>query len=87
LEIAVREGDPAREILNFDARAHHDFIILGSPSAATVPHLLGRGVVRTVLSEARCPIIIIKPSIALAAKSAAKVLTFSGADSLSKRAS
>jgi nucleotide-binding universal stress UspA family protein len=87
LEISVREGDPAHEIVNFDARAHHDFIILGSPSAATVPHLLGRGVVRTVLSEARCPIIIIKPSFTLAAKPAAKVLTFGHVDSLSKRAS
>lgn len=74
LEIVVREGDPAREILNFDARSNHDFILLGSAGRTRARLANGRGVFQKVMAEARCPLIILGPSVAVASDSVARML-------------
>jgi nucleotide-binding universal stress UspA family protein len=59
LEIIIREGDAANEILKYDAATNQDFIILRSPgppraTAAELP-----GVSQRIIKEARCPVIIL----------------------------
>ena len=62
LEIVVRRGDPAREILRYGADTNQDFIILGAPQS---PCALGSeevSVAHRVLNETRCPAIMLGPS-------------------------
>lgn len=60
-DIAIREGDPARGIIDEGVCPSRDFIILGSSSLS--PHSWGRGahIVHRVIAEARCPVITLKP--------------------------
>jgi nucleotide-binding universal stress UspA family protein len=60
-DIAIREGDPATEILQAACSLSPDFIILGSPREATVSRILCDSVIHRVVREARCPVITIKP--------------------------
>ena len=63
VEIAVREGDPAAEILDQANSARHDYLVLGLPGPlpAGVP---GRAtVVRKVVSGARCPVMLLGDSM------------------------
>lgn len=59
LEITVREGDAASEILKYDACTNQDFIVLGSPGAPSAVASASASVVHRVVSEARCPVIIL----------------------------
>lgn len=59
LEIAIRKGDPATEILKCSSRSIQDFIVLG-PVGDTPP--LGAGtsnIAHRVISEALCPVIVL----------------------------
>jgi nucleotide-binding universal stress UspA family protein len=59
MEIAVCEGYPERAILRFNERKHHDLMIMGCPRAGTLRTRFGHSVVRGVIAEARCPVLVI----------------------------
>ncbi len=63
MAVAVREGDPAKAILEFDAAKQHDLIIMGGPSRDTLPHTYRAGVVHNVIAGARCPVIVLGRSL------------------------
>ena len=58
VEIAIREGDPTTEILNYDARFNQDFLVLAPPRDGDLIGL-GVGAVRRIIREARCPVIVL----------------------------
>ena len=69
LEIVVRKGDPAAEILKFGNSTNQDCIVLG-PVDPPQPAEAGRSsIVHRVISEARCPVIVLGRSVADAAGS------------------
>jgi nucleotide-binding universal stress UspA family protein len=59
MEIAVCEGYPERAILRFNERKHHDLIIMGCPRSEPLRRRFGHSVVRGVIAEARCPVLVI----------------------------
>jgi len=59
MEIAVCEGYPERAILRFNERKHHDLIIMGCPRQGALRGRFGHSVVRAVIAEARCPVLVI----------------------------
>jgi nucleotide-binding universal stress UspA family protein len=59
LEVAVREGEPATEILKHDSCVNQDFIILSSSGSTNRPHDEAGGITHRVLSEAHCPVIVL----------------------------
>lgn len=63
LEIAIRTGDPATEILKFGAGTDQDLIVLG-PAGLPRPVPAGNSsVVHRVITEARCPVIVLGQSM------------------------
>ena len=58
LEIAIRCGDPAREIAAHAAKSHQDLILMCSPGPANARGAYEAGVLRAVLSEASCPVMV-----------------------------
>ncbi len=66
LEIAVRHGDPVQEILRYDATIPQDFIVLGSPSKLRNGRLSSTSILRNVIAEARCPVLIFKTGTGVA---------------------
>ena len=60
IDLEVRVGDAATEILEVAGSIHHDFIILGSPPDSIVSRILGSSVIHRVVSEANCPVITVK---------------------------
>ena len=58
-EIAVREGYPAKQILNFNEQKVHDLIIMGGPRLANSARVPGHGVTQSVIAEARCPVLML----------------------------
>jgi len=56
--IAIREGDPTAEILNYEAQLNQDFLVL-APSREGDLIGLGVGAVRRIIREARCPVIVL----------------------------
>jgi len=58
VEIAIREGDPATEILNYEAQFNQDFLVLAPPREGDLTGL-GAGAVRRITREARCPVIVL----------------------------
>jgi len=58
MEIAVCEGYPARQILNFHERKPHDLIIMGGRHHRDSVRGPGHGVAEAVIAEARCPVLI-----------------------------
>lgn len=67
VEIAVREGDPADEILRHVNTARQDFLILG-PVAPMRPGSSGGAVADKVVSAARCPTMLLGDSIAASSR-------------------
>ena len=63
MEIAVCEGYPARQIVNFHERKPHDLIIMGGRHHSNSVRGLGHGVAATVIAEARCPVLILGSAI------------------------
>ena len=61
IDLEVRVGDAATEILQVANSAHYDFILLGSPPDSIVTRILGSSVIHRVVSEANCPVITVKP--------------------------
>ena len=61
IDLAVRVGDAATEILEVASYPHYDFIILGSPPDSIVTRILGSSVIHRVISEANCPVITVRP--------------------------
>ncbi len=59
LEIAVREGDAADELLKYAASTNQDFIILGSPALPGEHASRGAAITRKIVSEALCPVFIL----------------------------
>lgn len=62
IEIVVREGDPAEQILRYDASLNQDFIIL-APPRANGPDGFGLSSVRAVLRQAHCPVFVLRESL------------------------
>jgi len=60
--IAIHEGDPATAILERAGSSSDDLIVLGSPSSSVVSRILTGNVVHQVVTEARCPVVTIKPT-------------------------
>ena len=58
LEISVRCGDPAREIAAHAAKSRQDLILMCSPGPAHARATTEAGVLKTVLSEATCPVMV-----------------------------
>lgn len=58
LEIAICSGDPAREIVTHAARTHQDLILMCSPGPANARNVHEAGVLKAVLSEATCPVMV-----------------------------
>jgi nucleotide-binding universal stress UspA family protein len=67
-EIAVRQGDTVSQILEEAVYPNRDLIILGSSSARTGPRASEDSVVHRVISEARCPVMILQPPAAVSAQ-------------------
>jgi nucleotide-binding universal stress UspA family protein len=63
LEIAVGQGYPARQILNFHERKCYDLIIMGGPRQGSPARGLGHGVTEAVIAEARCPVLMLGRAI------------------------
>ena len=63
MEIAVGEGYPARQILNFVERKPHDLIIMGCRHYRDSVRRLGHGVAEAVIAETRCPVLILGGAI------------------------
>src|ERR1035437_8492376 len=61
IDLEVRVGDAATEILQVASSVHYDFVILGSPPDSIVTRILGSSVIHRVVSEANCPVITVKP--------------------------
>lgn len=61
IDLEIRVGDPATEILKVANLVRHDFITLGSPPDSIVSRILGSSVIHRVVSEADCPVLTIKP--------------------------
>ena len=61
IDLEVRVGDAATEILKVASSVHYDFVILGSPPDSIVTRILGSSVIHRVVSEANCPVITVKP--------------------------
>jgi nucleotide-binding universal stress UspA family protein len=59
----VHEGDPATIILREAGSMAQDLIILGSPHPSKVSWALDTSVVRRVVIESQCPVIVIRPTI------------------------
>ena len=59
----VYEGDPATIILREAGTMAQDLIILGSPHPSMVSWVLDTSVVRRVVIESQCPVIVIRPTI------------------------
>jgi nucleotide-binding universal stress UspA family protein len=67
LEVAVRKGDPATEILKSGSCTNQDFIVLG-PIGQPQPVRAGTSsIVHRVVSEALCPVIVLGQSLELSA--------------------
>ena len=60
--ITIREGDPATKILEESGTLPNDLIVLGSPSSSMVSRILAGSVVHHVVTEARCPVVTIRPT-------------------------
>jgi nucleotide-binding universal stress UspA family protein len=60
--ITIREGDPSAKILEESSSFPNDLIILGSPSSSMVSRILTGSVVHHVITEARCPVVTIRPT-------------------------
>lgn len=65
-DIAVREGDPATQIVEEAACPSRDLIILGSSSLTSSGEEQGSGVIDRIIAEAHCPVITLKPAITTA---------------------
>ncbi|HEV2132794.1 MAG TPA: universal stress protein [Terracidiphilus sp.] len=59
LEIAVRKGDPATEILKAESRSNQDFIVLGPVGEAQPLRVGTSNIAHRVISEALCPVIVL----------------------------
>ena len=67
LEIAVRKGDPATEILKSGSCTNQDFIVLG-PVGQPQPVQAGTlSIVHRIVRDALCPVIVLGQSLALSA--------------------
>jgi nucleotide-binding universal stress UspA family protein len=58
--IAIREGDPASEILAVAAKLSADLIVLGTTGASKTARLLATGVVHRVIAQAKAPVITLR---------------------------
>lgn len=63
LEIAIRKGDPATEILKAGSCMNQDFIVLGPVRQPQTTPAGTSSVVHRVISEALCPVIVLGPSL------------------------
>ena len=63
LEIAVRKGDPATEIVKFGSCTNQDFIVLG-PVGRQPVQTGSSNIIHRVMTEARCPVIVLGQSLA-----------------------
>lgn len=63
LEIAVRKGDPATEILKAGSCMNQDFIVLGPAGQPQTVPAGASSVVHRVISEALCPVIVLGQSL------------------------
>lgn len=61
LQIVVREGDAADQLLKYDAGLNQDFIIL-APPGADGPIGFGPAAVHRVIRRARCPVFVVRDS-------------------------
>ena len=59
LEIVVRAGDPADELLKYVASTNQDFLILGSPIAPGESESGGAGIANRIVNEAMCPVFLL----------------------------
>lgn len=76
MEVVVREGDPVTEIVGFSSFTNQDFIILGPPGSWSGSWQVGARVVNRVISEARCPVIVVRSSAANANNSVSELSDF-----------
>ena len=58
LEIAVRSGDPAREIVAHANKTRQDLILMCSPGQTNARGAYQASVLKAVLSEANCPVMV-----------------------------
>lgn len=66
----VRGGEPAAQILETSRTPQHDLIILGSPVESLVTRITGSNVIHQIVTEANCPLMIIKPGLSVRANTA-----------------
>jgi nucleotide-binding universal stress UspA family protein len=58
--VAIREGDPAAEILAEATKLSADLIVLGTTGASKTARLLAAGVVHRVIAQAKAPVITLR---------------------------
>lgn len=63
-DIAVREGDPAVQIVEEAACPFRDLILLGSSSLKPFPQGRESNLIDRVIAETRCPVLVLKPGVA-----------------------
>lgn len=59
MEITVSEGYPERKILSYNQQRPHQLIVMGGPHSRNVLHRFGHSVSEIVMTEARCPVLIL----------------------------
>lgn len=64
LEIVVREGDPAEEILRYQAETNQDYVVLTAPRAQCLASPDRVCAAHRIVSGARCPVILLGQSTA-----------------------
>lgn len=62
VDIVVRSGDPASEILKQVEASDHDFLILGAPHSPCADSPGSNSPVHKIVREARCPVMLVGPT-------------------------
>jgi nucleotide-binding universal stress UspA family protein len=63
IEISIRQGDPATEILEFNARKPHDLVLLRRSPDRSCGSGLHSGIVNRLCSEMPCPVLVLGSAI------------------------
>lgn len=57
---AIRDGNPAEEILDYQQESECDWIVLGSHGHGALYHLVLGSVSEKVVDKAQCPVLVVK---------------------------
>ncbi|MFO0878412.1 MAG: universal stress protein [Gemmataceae bacterium] len=67
VEFLVRDGDPVVEIMHLSHDRECDLIVMGNHGQAGLRHMLVGGVAEQILRQAHCPVVTVRPEVAVEA--------------------